>query len=490
MAGKPEGAEAGITRRSVLVGLGAGAGLLAARGLGVPGLCAGPGSGSGGSGAEPALRALAASLSPAQRAQIVLPADHPSREIVNTLSVLKRPHLGTLLSPRQLAQVEALASAMLSPRGRHDLRPTFAVEGRFEGCVLVVYGEPERGGAEALLMGGHVMLRGGPASLAGGVAYGHQVGNHRWRVEGNSFAWHGDAANALYAALSADQRARAVQPTPPHELVLQPQGAGGVFPGVAFGSLAEEAREAAERLLDAALASFAEEAREEARASLAAQGGSDALHFATYASHGFYEDMRAWGELAPAERERRGTPYWQVWRVEGPGTVIHFQGWPHVHAYVRVVRDPARAHVGEVLGETREPLEGEAMRSLLEAALRGATGEALAWHPPEVPGRFCPGPVTSGLAYAMDPYGSEVAVATIRSEAMAEPLRQRLAAGGAPALPGRTWRIASTPYFASRSDAFGVPERVDGGGVLLRDALLEHLRRGGLARASTPASAS
>jgi hypothetical protein len=472
-----------FTRRTLLGGIGLGAGLLLARGLGV---------GLGGSTpARPfreVLRELGATLTERQRALLVLPADHPSRQIVNTIAVLDLPHLGTALSPAQLTLVRELCSGMLSPRGRRDFARTLAVEGRFEGCQLAIYGEPETGAAQAVLAGGHVMVRGGDggesAPFGGGVAYGHQVGNHRWRVEGNSFAWHGDAANRLYRALAPEARSSAVLPKPPHELVLQVQTAGAEFPGVRIGTVSEAAREAASELLDTVFESFSEPESRAARASVAANGGLEALSFATYASHGFYPDMQSWASVEPGERRRRGDPYWQVWRVEGPGIVIHFQGHPHVHAYVNVVRDPARANLGESLGRTARPIEGDGMRRLLEAAMRRATGEALAWHGEEVPGRFCPGEITSGLAYALDPYGNRLVVASLEGRAMAAPLRERLEEGGPPIEPGRTYRVASTGYFAGHEDSFGEPAKLEKGDLLLRDALLAHLRAGALGGAA------
>ncbi len=477
-----------ISRRALLQGLGAGAGLLVARGLGADGLGR---SAARERSTEGLLRELGASFTPRQRELIVLPADHPTRQITNTISVIHRPHVGTLLSPRQLSLVEELTAGLLSPRGRSDFAGTFAVEGRFEGCVLAIYGEPEEPGAQVVVQGGHVMLRGGGSRgeaaspggpwLGGGVSYGHQVGNHRWRVEGNSFAHHGDAANRLYAALSPAERRRAVLAEPPHELVLQVQGAGARIPGVRFGDLADEAREAAEALVATVLGSFPEARQAEARACLDANGGLDALHFATYESKGFHADMRPWSELDAAERARRGDPYWQVWRVEGPGAVLHFQGHPHVHAYVNVVRDPAHANLGEVLGETRRTLEGASMGRILDAALRRATGEALAWHGPEVPGRFCAGPITTGLAFALDPYGNRLAVVELEGRALAAPLRAHLASLGVRVEPAEKVRVATIDYLAREPHAqLGDPLRVEYGDRLMRDALVEHLRAGAL----------
>src|SRR5690606_18823926 len=156
--------------------------------------------------------------------------------------------------------------------------------------------------------------------------------------------------------------------------------------------------------------------------------------------------------------------------------VGHCQGHRHVHADVSVVRDPARANLGEPLARIDTRLEGEPLRALLEAALRRATGEVLAFHDAQVPGRFCPGEITTGLAYALDPYRNRVAVATIAGRAMAPPLRERLAAAGVAVEPRTTHRIATTDYYASRTDLVGEPDRVETGATLLRDALVAHLR--------------
>ena len=466
-----------FSRRLFLGGAGAGAGLLLARGLGVRELPAGESY-------PEMVRGLAATLTEKQRELIVLPADHASRQVNNSVAVLERPHLGTLLSPGQRTWVEGLYRSMLSPRGLDAFAGTVAVEGRLEGCVLALYGDPESGRAQTVISGGHLLLRGGGpeggAAFGGGVAYGHQVGNGRWRVPGNSFAYHGDAANRIYARLNAAERAAAIVSKPPHELVLQVQGEKGSFPGVCVGSLSEAGREEAGRLLETVFSSYPEAERRDALSCIEGNGGRDALHVAYYASRGYYEDMAAFGEVGEAERAKRGDPYWQVWRVEGPGTVIHFKGYPHVHGYIQVVRDPARANVGPALASTAGGLEGEGLRRLLEAALRRATGEALAFHGVEVPGRFCPGEITTGLAYSLDPFRNHVAVAAIEGGAMAPELRARLEAGGASLDPRTVYRVATTSYLAGEPEVFGRPERVDERDVRVGDALVAHLRQGGL----------
>lgn len=469
-----------IDRRTFLLGLGAGAGWLGARALGVPGL-------RGSSDSIPfaeKLRAFGASLTPFQREKIVFPADHPSRQLNNTFAIVKGPHLGTLLSPSQQELVHGLFDDSLSERGRDAFAGTIAVEGRFEGCVVAVYGEPTSGDAEIVVSGGHLLVRGGASSrgsaLGGGVAYGHQIGNEQWRVPGNSFAYHGDALNRFMATLAPAERERAILPAPPHELVLQVQRAGATFPGVAIGSLGEASRDEARRLLETVFSCYPAERQHEAFACIDGNGGVDALHVAVYASHGFYADMKAWDTLQPDERASRGAPYWQIWRIEGPGTIVHFKGYPHVHAYIDVVRDPARANLGESLAHVDAPLEGEAMRRLLEGALRHATGEALAFHGGEVPGRFCPGDVTTGLAWSLDPYANHVSIATIEGREMEFGLYQRLTAQGLKVERGDLYRIATTDYYG-RQEEFGKPDSIETSPLLLRDALVSHLRAGALA---------
>ncbi len=473
-----------LGRRTFVGGAAAGVGLWIARGLGVRGLSAPVES----LPFELTLRELGRTMTQRQRQLVVLPSDDPTRQIVNSQSVLDRPHLGTLFSPQQRVLIERLYRTMLSPAGIERFAGTIAVEGRFEGCVFAIYGEPEKGRAQVVLQGGHLMLRGGEAipgaAFGGGISYGHQAGNGLWRVPGNSFAFHSDAANRLFGLLTESERQRAIVDEPPHELVLQVQGRGAPFAGVRVGDLGESARAQAHDLLEAIFSSYPQKQRSEALSCIAENGGVDSLYFATYATHGFYEDMVAFADLGEVERKQRGTPYWQVWRLEGPGTVLHFKGHPHVHAYIQVVRDPDRVHVGSLLASTRSTIEGAAMRRLLEAALRRASGETLACYGREIPGRFCPGGITTGLAYTLDPYRTRIVVATISGKAMAPDLREHLERSGTILHPQQRYRVVTTDYLAQQTTTFGEPETVEIGTQLLREALVDHLRADGVAAAA------
>jgi hypothetical protein len=195
---------------------------------------------------------------------------------------------------------------------------------------------------------------------------------------------------------------------------------------------------------------------------------------ATYANRGFYPDMKDWASLDAPERARRGEPYWQVWRLEGPGTVIHFKGYPHVHAYLQIARNPRRANVGAVLAQTRALVEGPAMRRFIEQAIRRSSGEARAFAAEDSPARFCPGEITTGLVQALDPFRERIVVARIDARAMARPVRERLD------VREGVQRVATTAFLAGDPEQFGRPESVTDTGTRLSEALLAHLRAGGL----------
>jgi len=323
---------------------------------------------------------LYASLNDGQRALVCLPIDHPARQVTNTSPILTRPHLGSYLRADQRELVFALAGTMFSPTGRDTFAPTLAVDvGGLEACSLVFYGRPGESGFQLSLNGGHLHLRSSEAdasavAFGGAIAYGQQQGNGRFKVEGNSFAFQSDLANAVYAALPPAQRAAARVADEVEERVLQAQGEGGRFLGLPVRDMADAPRAAMKTLLEGIFGAFSAASRAGAWSNLEHNGGVERLHLALFEKKGFYADRKTFAELSPAERAARPEPYFQVWRVEGPGTVLHFKGHPHVHAYCNVVRDPARQNVGPVLAHLGATLEGEALRGFVQRALVAATG--------------------------------------------------------------------------------------------------------------------
>jgi hypothetical protein len=438
--------------------------------------------------------ALWDSLSPFQRAAVCLPWDHPSREVIAHARCWELPRVASLFTPAQRELVRALYVGMTSEPQRRRFGQLVGLEGGgLEPCMLAFFGDPREARCQVAINGGHLLIRGGGAgdtgsAFGGALAYGHQVGNGVPRLPGNAFAHHGDAANALFAELAPEAREAArVDGEPPFETAVQLQRHDGVFIGLAVARLDERRRERVRDLVATVLSAYDAQAQADAFAAIDANGGVEALHLAYWSMHGRYDDGALWSELAPEERARRGDPYWHVWRIEGPGTLLHFRGWDHVHASIHVARDGgAGQHVGEVLATTRALIDGEALRRLLWDALRETSG-AEAGFVLEAPVRFTPGPITTGLVWSLDPYLNPLVVAWFRGRALAEPLRRELGGQGIVVEPERSYRIAMPGYFARREIA-GEPERVEPTGLRMRAAYEAYFRRHGLSRVDRLAS--
>jgi hypothetical protein len=424
------------------------------------------------------VREFRKSLSAAQIEAIFLPFDHPSRQLVNTIAIRKSPHIGTLLNAEQMPYAWRLWASMQSEAGRpRFLEPLKAEAGGLDGCVLSIYGDPDRGPCQSVISGGHLDLRGGDQLHGGfgdGIAFGHQIGNHEPRVPGNVWAHHSDAVNRLLALLEPGQLKQAICAEPPNELLLQVQSAGGRFEGLGVSALNETQTAAFCELLTTVMASFTPEHARTAMDDIAANGGLEHLHLAVYRDFGFYGDGLRWTDAPDRGSER---PYFQVWRIEGPGMILHFKGWPHVHAYLRLSREPARQHVGESLGQVPTLIEGSRVRAFIEAAMQSPAAADGAFMPGLLPARFVPGPVTTGTMYSFDPFANEVVVARVRCDQLGAELHKRF--GGAD--PSGTCRIATIDYALDEyAGEFGVIEQVETSGQLLRDVLIDHAKAGAL----------
>ena len=86
--------------------------------------------------------------------------------------------------------------------------------------------------------------------------------------------------------------------------------------------------------------------------------------------------------------------------------------------------------------------------------------------------------ITTGLAWSLDPYRNRVVVATYAGRDMGHELTERLTAAGVAVEPDARYRVATAEYFASQDAGLGSPETVERSGLLLRDAIVAHLRAG------------
>jgi len=443
---------------------------------------------------QAAARALVASLSPEQRRVVMLPWEHPSRGLVAHVACMgDAPRVADTLAVAQQTLVHRLYETMTSDAQRRRFGRLVGLEaGGLDPCAILLYGDPfERDGGEfqVTLSGAHLLIRGGGMSgegsaFGGPLGYGHQLGDGVPRLPGSAFAYHGDAANAFLAALPADQRDRALLAgEPSYETAVQLQGTGGRFHGLAAHALDDAGLTGLASLVDVVLSCYDDADREAAWGCIRRNGGAEALHLAVWSERGLYDDGAAWSSLLPAERERRGEPYWHVWRIEGPGTVLHFRGWPHVHAAIHLADDGgARQHVGEQLAVAPRLLEDAELRPLLLEALRDAAGTQLAFHADAIPARFVPGPVTTSVVWNLDPFDAELGVMVIRGAAMGAPLRRAVAEQGVIVEASQLYRIALPSTFVHGPEIFGEPERVEPTGLRTRGAYERYFRKHGLAR--------
>lgn len=433
------------------------------------------------------LERLYASLSPGQRALCCFEWDHPARQLTNTVPILHRPHIGTLLGAEQRDLVARLWSTMLSETGHPLFRSTLSLEaGGIDGCMLAIYGQPG-GPLQASINGAHLHVRSpgsraSGAALGGPIAYGQQAGNGTYRVQGNAFAFQSERMNELLQQLPSELQTQVRVPRFDVEFIVQVQDETGSFPGVAFGRMPDASRELAHELVRTVLRSYPEPEYAEALSCIEHNGGLDALHLAVSDEHGYYPDRSTVARRGNADPQDGIAPFFQVWRIEGPGTVLRFQGAPHVHAYLHVARDVHRPSVGETLTRIEAPLEGAALQRLIWNALARSGAADHAFYPYPAATRLRAGAVTTGDIWSIDPFDNRVAVAVLPGAALGSKLREALQLEGVEVDPRREYRIASTQDLVESGDreAFGDPDRVERTGISLREALVREVRERGL----------
>ena len=430
--------------------------------------------------------AFNSSLSMAQREHTFLTGDHPTRQVTLTEAVHSGdPHIGTLFDGQQRHLIKAMYAKMLSDQGRHWLQNTISLEGRFDGSILKIYSQDASRASlvnsQIVINGGHYMVRSDDLfdsayALGGPISYGQQIGDHQYQVQGNAYKAHGDALNAFHQALSSSERNIAYQTSPPNELLIQVQGVDANPPGIRLSHVSDSAKEVAREMLDTVFNGFTPGQQRQAWSAIEDNGGIDALSVAMYSDFGFYQDGKKYSDLSRDQRASRGLPYIQVWRIEGPSLVIHFKGYPHVHAYMNIVKNPSRTAIGEVLTKTQKPLDQTATHRLIQSTMQSRTGQSLIYFPEMLLGRVSPGEVSTGSLYTLDPYGNDIVVADIRTEGMSSSLAKELTQQGISPVAGQSYQVATVEYMLRRPDVFGTPENVVSGFGTVRNALIEFVR--------------
>jgi len=420
---------------------------------------------------------LFAGLDDEQRAACCVPYDHPLRQYHNR--GVWGGGLGVFLGldREQRSIVTDLLYSGLSEAGRARIPEEYYT--RWPGVHsmrLLICGDPTAASPwQLVLTGAHVNLRLGGRSregvaFGGPQVYGDQRGNRRAGLPGNLYRAQFLLAQRLLRSLDDGRRREATLPWAPVQTQIEVRGSGASPPGIPLRELAAGQRELARELVGAILSTYDPGDVAWARECLAANGGVDALSFATY-----------------EDGEEGRIPEGQVFRLEGPAAVLYFRGHPHVHAFVNVAMDgDAPLSVGELLGENPAPLAGPAVRALFERALATEAGADLAYYPDEsVVGRLRAGPIRSGDVYVLESWQESSVVVTVRGARLGGGTLARLADRGEPVDLERTYRIATTDHAAKhlQPELGRIEERE--AGALVRDLAVAHLRARGFPPAAS-----
>ncbi len=292
--------------------------------------------------AEALIQTFHASLSASQRAEICLPWDYADetrgllrRFIANHWQVTRPCVRSDFFSNEQQDAIFNIFGRLLDPTWHASFLQALSDDTRGhpwgQDQSIAFIGTPGRGPWQFLFTGRHLTLRaqgqGSSAFVFGApVVYGHTSEGFHERPghPGNVFWPQAIAAAHVRELLDARCQAQAEVDRLPAEFEIafrdHPSGA----PVASFGP---EARAAFEALLQCLVQPYRAADRARIFACLDAQGGIDCLH------------------IAFARAPRISAPLWDVWRIEGPAFVWHFQGWPHVHGWVHVASTPRAGQI-------------------------------------------------------------------------------------------------------------------------------------------------
>ena len=377
------------------------------------------------------------SLDDEQRATSCVEYDHPLRQYHNRGVWGGGRGIFLGFDHAQRALLSDLLHAGLSEDGRARVPEEYYTRWPgVHGMRVLRCGDPGAPPYQMILTGAHVNLRLGGKSregvaFGGPQVYGDQRGNDVAGLPGNLYREQFLLALQLLRGLDPGRRRAATLPEAPVQTQIEVRGRSATPPGIPVAELGTDERALVRRLVEVILSTWPAEDVTHARECLEANGGIEALHFASF-EH---------GEDGPI-------PEGQVFRLEGPAAVFHFRGHPHVHAFVNVAMDgDAPLSVGEPLGENPRALEGDAVKALFERALRAETGADLAHYPrASVVGRLRAGAIRSGDVYVLESWQETAVVAGIRGANLGPHLRAQLAELGRPLEPQRVYAVATTGW--------------------------------------------
>ena len=283
---------------------------------------------------EELVRELFASMSPAQRAELVLPWNHgadsekglPTRLGMYN-SAIGGKKIGDHYSKPQQELIERILRAISADEAGYrqlSRNGTFDNSGSLTSCGAVIFGDPAQKEKFSWVFTGHhltVRCDGNSeegAAFGGPMYYGHSPNGYS---EKNIFNYQTKRVLGVFDALDPDQRTRAVIRGTPGEQAASVRFRKGseALPGIAYQDLSSDQRQLVENVMRDLLSPYRREDADEVMQIIKAQGGMEKIHLA------FYEDQQM------KDNER-----WHFWRLEGPSFVWNYRVLPHVHTFVNI----------------------------------------------------------------------------------------------------------------------------------------------------------
>ena len=416
-------------------------------------------------------RQLYASLDAEQSADSCVPYDHPLRQYHNRGVWGGGREVLFGFSRHQRGILTDLMHAGLSAEGRNRVPDQDLT--RWSGVNslrVLICGDPAAPPYQIVMTGVHLNLRLGGASREGAAfggpqVYGDQRGNERPGLPNNVYREQFVLARRLFQGMDAATQKRAMLERAPVQTGIELQGPRGVFPGVPIAHLDAGHQALARTLVERIVATYATDDVAYALACIKANGGVDGMSLSYY-----------------ARGEDGAIPEAQVFRLEGPGAVLYFRGYPHVHAFINIAMDgDAPLSSGERLADNPAWLDAAGVKALFEAAMRTETGADLGYYPEDsVAGRLRPGPIRSGDIYTLESWQESVEVGEVHGSVLQKTPLVKLAQSEIDGT--KMYKVATTGYGVGRlRDELGPVESPQPRGML-RDLTIAYVKRHGLAR--------
>jgi len=292
------------------------------------------------SNAETAVKALYESLTDLQKKEICFAWDYkdPARGLLRSyISAnwqITKPTVtgGGFYTKQQQSIVHDIFKGLINPEWYQRFLKQLkddgggAEWGRHQS--IAIFGEPGTDRFEFVLTGRHQTLRADGntqdhVAFGGPIFYGHAGKNDvEEKTHPDNVFWpQAVAANGVYQMLDPKQRNAALVEKSPREGAVRFQGKklAGTTVGLPLTELANDQKQAMQKVLATLIEPFRVEDRDEALAALKTQGGLDACRLSFFVDSDVGDDQ-----------------VWDNWRLEGPSFVWYFRGDPHVHVWVNI----------------------------------------------------------------------------------------------------------------------------------------------------------